>query len=104
MLNRTKKKNASNYLNESICDFTKTLDPIKYATEIHTPNQYCFLKGMTVSIRLGANTTKSLMKQILPLTKNPFIMMAIFYRRFMIYSKKKKYGTKQTGLTEGNIF
>jgi len=106
MLTRTKKKNASNYLNESIA-FTKTLDAdIKYANrKFHTPNQLLFLRHDRINKDSAAILTKSLMKQDLPLNKTHFNHGWLYsIEGYEFTSKKKNMKRSTTGLQERKIF
>jgi len=100
--NTDEKKNASNYLNESIAIY-KTLDPIKYATEISHSNQLLFLRHDGIN-KDSAQYYKSLMKQDLPLNKNPFYHGWLYSIEGYDLLEEEKYDEAQQVLQEGKYF
>ena len=99
--NADEKENAHNYLDESIAIY-KTLDPIKYATEISKVNKLLFLRHDGTN-KDSADYYLSLMKQDLPLNKNPFYHGWVYSIDGYDLLQEKKYDEAQQVLLKGKV-
>lgn len=100
--NTDEKKNAHNYLDQSIAIY-KTLDPIKYTREITASNQLLFLRYDGIN-QDSSQHYLSLMKQRLPQSKNPFYYGWLYSVDGYDLLKKEKYDEANKVLMQGKTF